>query len=189
MACGSGSCHSRRASSRKRLPCCSQLTIRLDRMMMPVTIQRARSQPEEPTPRAMSAETMKMPEPIMLSATSMVASNRPSRRPKPVVGQAQPRPGRSGPWWCSSRLAPLDAGRRSLGLDAGGGDVSALRGGDELAPQFLAEDAVVPAVGEVDDQAQGQPAEQAQPVGGGQGEHEQQAGADAEEGDDRDEGA
>jgi len=37
------------------------------------------SQPAEPTSREMSAETMKMPEPIMLPATSMVASNSPRR--------------------------------------------------------------------------------------------------------------
>ncbi len=44
----------------------------------PVTAQTTSSQPEEPTSRAMSAETMKMPEPIIEPATSIVESSKPS---------------------------------------------------------------------------------------------------------------
>src|SRR5690348_9328346 len=44
--------------------------------MMPVTIHATRSQPGEPSLRPMSAETMKMPDPIIDPATSIVASVR-----------------------------------------------------------------------------------------------------------------
>src|SRR5882724_1467119 len=44
--------------------------------MTPVAAQTIRSQKGEPTCRAISAETMKMPEPIIDPATIMVASNR-----------------------------------------------------------------------------------------------------------------
>src|SRR5428012_8161 len=47
--------------------------------MTPVNTQTASNQPDEPTSREISAETMKMPEPIMEPATSMVESNRPRR--------------------------------------------------------------------------------------------------------------
>ena len=40
----------------------------------PVTTQASSSQPGLPTSRAMSAETMKMPEPIIEPTTTMVAS-------------------------------------------------------------------------------------------------------------------
>ena len=55
--------------------------------MTPVRIQTRSSQPLEPTSRAMSAETMKMPEPIMVPATSMVASKRPRRLLKPLFAE------------------------------------------------------------------------------------------------------
>jgi hypothetical protein len=64
--------------------------------MTPVSTQIASSQPLEPTSRAMSALTMKMPLPIMVPATSMVASNRPSRRSKPVAGSNPAVPGSAG---------------------------------------------------------------------------------------------
>src|SRR5438067_1553228 len=58
-------------------------------VMRPLTSQITISQPEEPTSRAMSADTMKMPEPIIEPATSMVASNRPSLRwNAPAAGAA-----------------------------------------------------------------------------------------------------
>ena len=47
---------------------------------MPVIIHEASSQPGLPTLRAISAETMKMPEPIIDPATSMVESNSPRVR-------------------------------------------------------------------------------------------------------------
>src|SRR5579872_559798 len=43
-------------------------------VMTPVTIQTTSNQKGEPTDLAMSAETMKMPDPIMAPATSIVAS-------------------------------------------------------------------------------------------------------------------
>src|SRR4029077_9375516 len=46
----------------------------------PVTIQTTSSQPGAPTWRAMIEETMKIPEPIMEPATSMVESSKPSPR-------------------------------------------------------------------------------------------------------------
>src|SRR5439155_21920556 len=46
----------------------------------PVTAQTTSSQPDEPTNRAMSAETMKTPEPIIEPATSMVESSNPRPR-------------------------------------------------------------------------------------------------------------
>ncbi len=49
----------------------------------PVTTQTAMSHPAEPTWRAISAGTMKMPEPIIDPATIMVESSRPSSRTKP----------------------------------------------------------------------------------------------------------
>src|SRR5882724_704003 len=50
----------------------------------PVTTQARSSQPAEPTWRVMSAETMKMPEPIIDPATIIVESQVPSSRTKPV---------------------------------------------------------------------------------------------------------
>ncbi len=44
----------------------------------PVTIHTTRSHPGEPTCRAMIDETMKIPEPIIEPATSMVESSKPS---------------------------------------------------------------------------------------------------------------
>ena len=44
----------------------------------PVTSQATKSQPGDPTCRAMSADTMKMPDPIMDPATIIVESSRPS---------------------------------------------------------------------------------------------------------------
>jgi hypothetical protein len=52
----------------------------------PVTTQVSSSQPAEPVVRAISAETMKMPEPIIEPATIIVESSRPSSRRKPVAG-------------------------------------------------------------------------------------------------------
>ena len=51
----------------------------------PVTTQTISSQPAEPTWRAISAGTMKMPEPIIEPATIMVESSSPSSRTNPVV--------------------------------------------------------------------------------------------------------
>src|SRR2546427_399421 len=48
--------------------------------MTPVTSQTTSSQPEEPTVRAMSALTMKMPDPIMDPMTIIVESRSPSSR-------------------------------------------------------------------------------------------------------------
>ena len=47
---------------------------------MPVMIHEASSQPGLPTLRDISADTMKMPEPIIDPATSMVESNSPRLR-------------------------------------------------------------------------------------------------------------
>ena len=44
----------------------------------PVTAHTTSSQPDEPTNRAISADTMKMPEPIIEPATSMVESSKPN---------------------------------------------------------------------------------------------------------------
>ena len=52
------------------------------RVMRAVTIQAAMSSAGEPTMRAMSAETMKMPEPIMEPMTMAVAEKRPMPRTK-----------------------------------------------------------------------------------------------------------
>ncbi len=49
----------------------------------PVMSQAASSPPVEPVRRAMSAETMKMPEPIIEPTTIIVESNKPSPRTKP----------------------------------------------------------------------------------------------------------
>ena len=49
----------------------------------PVTSQTTSSRPGEPTVRAMSALTMKMPEPIMAPMTIIMASNRDISRLKP----------------------------------------------------------------------------------------------------------
>src|SRR5437868_515365 len=51
----------------------------------PVTSQTTRSQPGAPTCWEIVDETMKMPEPIIEPATSMVASSRPSPRTRPVA--------------------------------------------------------------------------------------------------------
>src|SRR5579863_561683 len=53
--------------------------------MSPVIIQAASSPPVDPASRAMSAETMKMPEPIIEPTTIVVESNRPSPRTNPEV--------------------------------------------------------------------------------------------------------
>ena len=50
-----------------------------------MTTQTISSQPAEPTWRAISAGTMKIPEPIIEPATIMVESSNPSSRMKPVV--------------------------------------------------------------------------------------------------------
>ena len=47
---------------------------------MPVMIQEASSQPGLPTLRDISADTIKMPDPIIDPATSMVESNSPRLR-------------------------------------------------------------------------------------------------------------
>src|SRR6185503_7248085 len=51
----------------------------------PVTIHATNNQPGEPTCRDISAETMKMPEPIIDPATIVVESRRPSPRTNPVL--------------------------------------------------------------------------------------------------------
>src|SRR5579863_4692851 len=51
--------------------------------MSPVIIQAASSPPVDPASRAMSAETMKMPEPIIEPTTIVVESNKPSPRTNP----------------------------------------------------------------------------------------------------------
>ena len=56
----------------------------------PVITQVASSHPDEPTCRAMSAETMKMPEPIIDPATIIVESSRPSSRTKPEPRSTAP---------------------------------------------------------------------------------------------------
>jgi hypothetical protein len=55
-------------------------------VMTPVRIHASRSRNGEPTVRAMSAETMKMPDPIIDPATSIVASVRVSAFTKSVCG-------------------------------------------------------------------------------------------------------
>jgi hypothetical protein len=47
--------------------------------MTPASAHTVSSHPAVPTSRTISAETMKMPEPIIAPATSMVASNKPIR--------------------------------------------------------------------------------------------------------------
>ena len=51
----------------------------------PVTPHTTSSQPAEPTNRAMSAETMKTPEPIIEPATSIVESSKPRPLMKPPL--------------------------------------------------------------------------------------------------------
>ena len=53
------------------------------RVRIPVISQDASSQPGLPTLRDMSADTIKMPEPIMEPVTIMVESNRPRERLSP----------------------------------------------------------------------------------------------------------
>src|SRR5579863_8396419 len=55
----------------------------------PVTSQATSSQPGLPTRRLMSADTMKMPEPIIAPTTTIVASKRPSPR-RNSVGSSGP---------------------------------------------------------------------------------------------------
>ena len=57
-------------------------------VMTPVSSQAMSSQPGEPTDRPMSAETMKIPDPIIAPATSMVASVRVMALMNPVCGGA-----------------------------------------------------------------------------------------------------
>src|SRR5262245_45941581 len=52
-------------------------------VMTPASPQTASSQPEPPVSRAISAETMKMPEPIMIPATIIVLANSPRRCSSP----------------------------------------------------------------------------------------------------------
>lgn len=54
----------------------------------PVMIHAVRSPPALPTPRAISAATIKMPVPIIEPATSIVESNRPSVRRRPPVSSS-----------------------------------------------------------------------------------------------------
>ena len=51
----------------------------------PVTSHATSSQPGAPTCRLISAETIKIPEPIIEPATIIVESSKPSPRTKPVV--------------------------------------------------------------------------------------------------------
>src|SRR5262249_37710838 len=131
----------------------------------PVSTQTTISQPDEPTSRATPADTTKMPEPIIVPATSIVASNSPSFCWKPGD-------------FSSLKVASLPDVARRGGLDA----VAARR---PVAAQFLAERAVILAVGEIDDQADEQPADQPQPVAAGQRHHEHEAEQDTQGRDDR----
>ena len=57
-------------------------------VITPVTTHKSSSQPDEPTSRAMSAETMKMPEPTIEPTTSMVASRSPRTRNRGLDSEA-----------------------------------------------------------------------------------------------------
>src|SRR5262245_25996196 len=105
-------------------------------VITPVTSQTTMSQPDEPTSRAMRAETMKIPDPIIDPATSMVESNRPSRCWKWGV-----------PWG-------LCAGSSFIGLRV-------FRGAKASNPS--ANDAVGYTVGEINDQARKQPVNESLP--------------------------
>ncbi len=63
-------------------------------VMTPAIPHAARSHPPAPSRRALSAETMKIPEPIIDPTTSAVASNRPMPRSSRPAGLA---PGASTP--------------------------------------------------------------------------------------------
>src|SRR5689334_18240845 len=134
--------------------------------MTPVSSQTAISQPGAPTSRAISAETTKMPEPIIDPATSIVASNRPRRFWKPASGAAA-----AGP---SSGVMVLLMATSPLGLQR-----------DRFA-QVPADRAVAVAVEQVDEQPQHQPADQPPPGGQRQEQHHQQVDGDAQRGQDVD---
>src|SRR4051812_23047508 len=138
-------------------------------VISPVRTQTPSSQPDEPTSRAISAETMKMPEPIMAPATSMVASNSPSRFWKPASTSA-----------AGVRAVMLMGGSglgvgRGVGLDVHRGYPR--RRSERLQPartqgpadqQLLTQRAVETPVAEVDHQAECKPGEEAPPVGRGE---------------------
>ena len=63
-------------------------------------------QPEEPSSRAMSAGTMKIPEPIIEPATIIVASSRPKSRTKPFSDVV---PSRTFPAFFATKLASSQA--------------------------------------------------------------------------------
>src|SRR5262245_41908107 len=138
-------------------------------VMMPARAQTVSSQPEVPTSRTISAETMKMPEPIMAPATSMVASKSPIRCWKPAAGSIGST--------ATGRLPP------DIRFGSRGGRFDLL----ESVAELVAEDAVVSAVGEVNDQAEEHPAKQTHPVTHWQRHHQHQAEDDAQHGDYRDE--
>ena len=70
-------------------------------VITPARPQTSSSQPDPPMSRAISAETMKMPEPIIVPATSMVASNRPRRCSRPAAVTVRVRTGRSCEHTCA----------------------------------------------------------------------------------------
>ena len=71
----------------------------------PVTAQTASSQPDEPTNRAISAETIKTPEPIIEPATSIVESSKPSsRRNLPLFAARDCNMALGLNWWISRRV-------------------------------------------------------------------------------------
>src|SRR5579884_3451007 len=55
-------------------------------VMMPLTTHDSRKSPGEPTSRAISAATMKMPDPIIEPMTIVVQSSRPSPSTRPAAG-------------------------------------------------------------------------------------------------------
>src|SRR5579862_5503401 len=118
-------------------------------VMTPVKAQTSSSQPLEPTSRAMSAETINMPEPIMVPATSMVASKRPRRCWKPFFAEEG-----------SPSEAVLILGLVSIQRHARRGN--AMRG--DFAPQFLAKMAMMATVQEINAQTDSQPTEKTCPV-------------------------
>ena len=71
-------------------------------MVSPAISHTSSSMPGEPTWRAMSAETMKTPEPIMDPATSAVASTRVKARTN-STGERDPVPAISGSGAAESR--------------------------------------------------------------------------------------
>src|SRR5207249_4008355 len=131
----------------------------------------SRSHAGAPTWRAMSAETMKMPEPIIEPATTAVASHRPS----PRTSSSEP----------SATEAAAGAGRAleamlpsSAATTAGG------RGG--VIGRQRQQAAVTHTVRGVDDEADGEPAHQARPVHPPERNHQAQVEPDTEDRDHRD---